>query len=237
MAHETRSSDSPNHSLGDLLSLATSEPDIELLSRYAKSRSKGVNDGVALTPAETKWIETNLSCNPLWQEAWRAAQECEADLTVSHRRRLFVGTAVALSLLSTGWIVTLRDAGLSGRAQIDYAMRDIASSSKTIDAEAARLNVASVASGGWNLSLTGPLANLDSRLSALRTRYAATEDPFQKGELAYWLGNLNESAGRHRVALRWYERSVGSRSIEYQEDAISGAERMRRRTETSYQTE
>ncbi|NNE34656.1 MAG: hypothetical protein HKN13_05445 [Rhodothermales bacterium] len=229
MTNEIPSSKGTDLSLGDLLRLATSEPDADLLLRYAKSRSRSLGGRSALTPAEIKWIETNLSCNPLWQLAWRATQNDIFNVSVGRTKRLIVGAAVVLSLLSAGWLNTLQTAGLSARAEVDNVLRNIADPAGTIETERGMGRATLVVASGWNLSLMGAIGGVDSSLSSLESRYAATDDPFQKGEIAYWIANLNEGAGKYEVARRWYDRSVNSRSMEYRKEARLGAERMRRR--------
>jgi hypothetical protein len=231
MTLEEFSPEGDDLSLGDLLGLAMSEPDQELLYRYAKSRSTAPSRDNALTPAELKWVETNLSCNPLWQDAWPAVRASEGNGRFGGARRTLVGTLLVFSMVTMAWMNTLYDADLSGQSRIDHVLRDVAGASRALEAEIVPGTVEIVLNGGWNLSFAGSLREVEDLLQQLEVRFNATADPFQRGEIAYWLASLNETTGHFSAASHWYTASLESRSTEYRDAARRGAERISRRSD------
>ncbi len=63
-------------SIGINVLLAIAPPDEELLNRHFDAcTGRALPSAASLTPAEQKWVTTNLENNPSWQKCWRKRED------------------------------------------------------------------------------------------------------------------------------------------------------------------
>ena len=224
-------------SVSELLRLATTSPDDNLLSRYARFLSGRLMADEALSQDEARWAEINLEVNPLWQERWHViGKQRQPNLLRAMVRRGLI-TASVLSLISLLWVETVHYVGLSDKPQIEALLSHSKSALRSPSSESRSYEYDVVVEGAWNLQPTVSLPDFDDVVGRLEDRYRSTVDPFKKGELAYQIAGLHEVAGYLADAAVWYKHSNESNSAEWSQVSQESLRRLQRRGLINYQTE
>lgn len=93
------------NSLRECFELVSSPPDEDLLRKYV-GEERGQIPNARLTAREREWIEVNLRCNPVWQEAYRAAST-EAPVNRIPHRLVQIVVAVSILIVAPLWMDSL----------------------------------------------------------------------------------------------------------------------------------
>ena len=227
--------DASSSKLHDHLRLATEPPDPDLLRRYWHE-STGSPKGTLLTEAEKRWVTTNIELNPAWQDAWSKVHNV-TDLgkstpaadrpPFSHKKRLVFKTlgsaALLYGLLWVGGRALLPETHALASTEafenhLDRQTRSTSTEAQTRFAAAAR-SLLTADESTLGLFPRYDQERAQEAIENLNQAFAISSDPFERAEIAFFLGKAHLMRSNIDSARFWLKRVEVQQVTDYRSEA------------------